>query len=182
MKIYTKFGDKGKTRLFGGEIVDKDHQRIEAYGTLDELNSVLGLALSRINDDYVARMLTRIQNDLFRISSILATPNEKSRQKLNQNVSPKDISYLEDQIDSMEQKLPGLQNFILPGGTESAAHLHLARTVCRRAERYLIKLSHNDKVDAGIIVYINRLSDLFFVSSRYMNHLQNVPDIPWQSA
>jgi cob(I)alamin adenosyltransferase len=181
MKIYTKFGDKGKTRLYGGEVVDKDHPRIEAYGTLDELNSIIGLAISSVEDSTISQILTQIQNDLFRISAILATPDQKTNEKLNQNVSTEDIGYLETQIDNLDEQMPVLQNFILPGGTESAAHLHLARTVCRRGERYLIKLFHHDNINPDIIVYINRLSDLLFVMARFMNHLKNVPDIPWKS-
>ncbi len=181
MKIYTKFGDKGKTRLFGGKVVDKDNPRIESYGTLDELNSVIGLAITGIKDTFVSAMLTRIQNDLFRISSILATPDDQTRQKLNQELSSEDISFLETHIDTMEEKLPALQNFILPGGSEPAAVLHLARTVCRRAERNLKTLSNHVDVDEEIMIYINRLSDLLFVCARYMNHLLNIPDVPWKS-
>ena len=179
MKIYTGFGDKGKTRLFGGEVVTKDHLRIEVYGTLDELNSVLGMIVSAIKSQGVIDLLTRLQNDLFRISSILATPDEAARQKLDQVVRSDDISFLEQQIDVMDDQLTPLQNFILPGGTTGAAQLHLARTVCRRAERHLTALTKQEKIDPDIAVYLNRLSDLLFVAARFINFEAGVPDVLW---
>jgi cob(I)alamin adenosyltransferase len=181
MKIYTKFGDKGQTSLYGGQVVAKDHPRIEAYGTLDELNSNIGLAACSISDEHVVEILTHIQNDLFRISSILATPEKKNNGKYARNISGDDITYLEKKIDMIDENLPALKSFILPGGSDSAAKLHLARTVCRRGERHLIHLSHEIEVDPDIIIYINRLSDLLFVMARHMNHINNVPDIPWKN-
>lgn len=180
MKIYTQFGDKGKTRLIGGNVVDKDHLRIEVYGTLDELNSHVGLAQCVIKTPLVNGILTRIQNDLFRISSILAAPDEKSLKTLGLSVSGDDIAFLEKSIDQMDGELPGLQNFILPGGSEAAARLHIARTVCRRAERHLTRLMHDTDVMPDILIYLNRLSDLFFVAARYVNHAEGIEDIPWQ--
>jgi len=180
MKIYTGFGDKGDTRLFGGQVVTKDHPRIEVYGTLDELNSVLGIILSGLRDKEFSEILTRIQNDIFRISSILATPDDKNRQKIEQKVEPDDIHYLEQIIDKLDSGLPQLKNFILPGGSETASFLHLARTVCRRAERYLTTLMKNEKIDGEIAVYLNRLSDLLFVSARYINDIEHIKDIPWK--
>jgi cob(I)alamin adenosyltransferase len=180
MKIYTGFGDKGNTRLFGGEVVTKDHLRIEVYGTLDELNSVLGMVISTIKNNLINDLLTRIQNDLFRISSILATPDEESRKKLDQAFKPDDIRFLENQIDIFDDQLEPLQNFILPGGTPGAAQMHLARTVCRRAERHLITLMKQEQIDSDIAVYMNRLSDLLFVAARFLNHTAGVPDAPWK--
>ena len=180
MKIYTQFGDKGKTRLIGGQIVDKDNLRIEVYGTLDELNSQIGLVLCKTKLPFVMEILTRIQNDLFRVSSLLAAPDEDSRSKLGFSVSSDDVAFLENSIDFMDGELPALQNFILPGGTEAAALLHVARTVCRRAERNLARLMHESEIAPEILIYLNRLSDLLFVAARYVNHSAAVPDIPWQ--
>lgn len=180
MKIYTQFGDKGKTRLIGGQIVDKDNLRIEVYGTLDELNSQIGLVLCKTKLPFIMEILTRIQNDLFRVSSLLAAPDEDSRSKLGLSVSADDVSFLENSIDFMDGELPVLQNFILPGGTEAAALLHVARTVCRRAERNLSRLMHEAEIAPEILIYLNRLSDLLFVAARYVNHSAAVPDIPWQ--
>ena len=180
MKIYTQFGDKGKTRLIGGDVVDKDHLRIEVYGTLDELNSQVGWTQCVINTPVVNEILIRIQNDLFRISSILAAPDEKSVRSLGFSVGAEDIDFLEKSIDRMDEELPPLKNFILPGGSEPASRLHIARTVCRRAERHLARLMHETDVMPDILIYLNRLSDLFFVAARYVNHLAGVPDIPWK--
>jgi cob(I)alamin adenosyltransferase len=179
MKIYTGFGDKGKTRLFGGEVVTKDHLRIEVYGTLDELNSILGLVASVVDLAELNDLVIRLQNDLFRISSILATPDASTRKKLNQFVREDDIKFIEQQIDKIDVQLEPLQNFILPGGTQGAAFLHLARTVCRRAERHLTALMQQEKIDSDIAVYLNRLSDLLFVTARFVNHMQGVPDVLW---
>ena len=179
MKIYTGFGDQGKTRLFGGEIVTKDNLRIEVYGTLDELNSILGMVISGIKHKEIIDLLTQIQNDLFRISSILATPDQNSLKKLNLTVVKDDIMFLEKKIDLIDAQLSPLQNFILPGGTQSAALLHLARTVCRRGERHLTLLTKQEEINPLIVVYLNRLSDLLFVTARYMNHIEDVKDIPW---
>jgi cob(I)alamin adenosyltransferase len=182
MKIYTGFGDKGRTRLFGGTVVDKDHLRIQVYGTLDELNSVIGLAISFEVDKALEKQLIEIQNDIFRISSILASPDEKSKKNLKQSVSQDDVNKIERWIDTLDEQLPVLKNFILPGGSKSASFLHLARTVCRRAERHLNTLSKTVNINGRIVIYINRLSDLFFVMARYANKEAHVEDVLWQKS
>ena len=179
MKIYTGFGDEGQTRLYGGTVVDKDHLRLQVYGTLDELNSVIGLAVSFEPNELLENQLIKIQNDIFRISAILSAPNEKSQKNLQQSVSQDDINKIEQWIDSLDEQLPPLQKFILPGGSKFASFLHLARTVCRRAERHLSTLSKTVAIDKRIIVYINRLSDLFFVMARYANKVANITDVMW---
>lgn len=181
MKIYTGFGDKGQTRLYGGTVVDKDHQRIQVYGTLDELNSLIGFIVSSKPSAVLERHLIELQNDIFRISSILAAPDEESQKKLKQNVSQEDITKIEQWIDVLDQNLPPLKNFILPGGTQIASLLHLSRTVCRRAERHLSTLGKTIPIDRRIAVYINRLSDLFFVMARYANHEADVEDVVWNN-
>ena len=180
MKIYTGFGDEGQTRLYGGKVVSKDHLRIEVYGTIDELNSLLGLVISQLADEHLHEQLMSIQNDLFQISAVLATPDQDTLKKLEKAPEPSDIKRLEQLIDRMDEKLEPLQNFILPGGTTTASFLHLARTVCRRAERRLTSLMATAEIDSDIIIYLNRLSDLLFVAARYVNYLAGVTDIPWQ--
>ena len=179
MKIYTGFGDKGRTRLYGGTVVDKDHLRIQVYGTLDELNSVIGVIVSFEPEEFLEKQLTEIQKDIFRLSAILAAPDEKSQKTLRQSVSQEDVNKIERWIDALEEQLPPLQNFILPGGSKIASFLHLTRTVCRRAERHLSTLSKTVPVDKTIIVYINRLSDLLFVMARYANKEAHVADVVW---
>ena len=154
MKIYTKGGDKGETGLFGGSRVSKNDQRIEAYGTIDELNSVVGLILSESHHSETADILLSIQSKLFIIGSELATPNDVKNNI--EKISHLDIEYLEGRIDHLEQYLTPLKNFILPGGCKSAALLHFARTVCRRSERRIVKISSEEKINSDIIVYINR--------------------------
>ena len=180
MKIYTGFGDEGQTRLYGGKVVSKDHLRIEVYGTLDELNSLLGLVISQLADEHLHEQLILIQNDLFQISAVLATPDRNTLKKLDKAPERSDIVRLEQLIDHMDDKLAPLQSFILPGGTTTASYLHLARTVCRRAERRLTSLMATAEIDNDIIVYLNRLSDLLFVAARYVNYRAGVVDIPWQ--
>jgi cob(I)alamin adenosyltransferase len=179
MKIYTGFGDKGRTRLFGGDVVDKDHLRIQVYGTLDELNSVIGVALTFEPDELLEKQLIGIQKDIFRLSAILAAPDEKSRNQLGKSVDRDDVKKLENWIDTLDEQLTPLQNFVLPGGSRFAAYLHLARTTCRRAERYLVTLSKTVHVDQHIEIYLNRLSDLFFVMARFANKQAQVSDILW---
>jgi cob(I)alamin adenosyltransferase len=188
MKIYTKTGDDGETGLFGGPRVRKDDLRIEAYGTVDELNAVIGLARSHSTaavgqenlPTEIDSLLADIQHALFDLGSQLATPDPKSRG--TNFVSDKQIESLEQAIDRFDSQLPPLKNFILPGGTSAAAWLHLARTVCRRAERYVVTLTHRDaeKIEPQILIYLNRLSDLLFVLARAVNQFAGQPDVPWQ--
>lgn len=178
MKIYTKTGDKGKTSLFGGERVDKDDIRVECYGTVDELNSIIGLTVSEITNTEVKKTLQQIQNDLFSLGGELATSIKK---EFISPINQKHIEFLENQIDHFEEKLPPLKQFILPGGSKGAALLHLARSVCRRSERLVVKSSKNNVISENIIIYLNRLSDLLFVLARFENDVNQIPDIPWDS-
>lgn len=181
MKIYTGFGDRGKTRLFGGEVVDKDHPRVEVYGTLDELNSWIGLIINAESDQKVKKVLFNIQNDLFNISSLIASPTEQDRKKLKFGI--KDINYqsIEKFIDEINEKLPPLKNFILPGGATLSSYYQISRTICRRAERNLVKIIKDNEVETEFIVYLNRLSDLLFVLARYANLNENIKEINWNS-
>lgn len=180
MKIYTKTGDKGETGLFGGPRVRKDHPRIEAYGIVDELNCVLGLARADGVGDDVDSLLARIQNELFSVGAQLASP-KPGASGLNA-ISTSHIEYLEQAIDRFEATLPPLKQFILPAGTRAAATLHLARTVCRRAERCVVSLDHlpNETVSPELIIYLNRVSDLLFVLARAVNQQAGVEDTPWE--
>ena len=181
VKIYTGQGDKGNTRLIGGRIVRKDNDLVEVYGTLDELNSVLGTVSSEKLNGKLKKRLHQIQSDLFLISSELAAPEIKDKKKFNLRFNEQYIHDLEDFIDEIQKQLPQLRNFILPGGSRPAALLHLARTVCRRAERRLVTLTQRKKTDPNILIYLNRLSDLLFVLARYTNQLQGKKDIIWDN-
>lgn len=180
MKIYTKTGDDGDTGLFGGPRISKDAPRIEAYGTVDELNSVLGLVRSHGAAPEVDSLLYRIQNELFNLGAQLATPNPVAKQ--TNMIGPSQIAGLEVAIDRYEESLAPLTQFILPGGTLAAAALHLARTVCRRAERRLITLvrQSSEPISPDLVIYLNRLSDLLFVLARAVNQAAGVADVPWQ--
>ena len=180
MKIYTKTGDKGETGLFGGERVSKDSLRISAYGTIDELNSVIGLAITEVGDKSVKENLLKIQNQLFVVGSDLATPEEEKTKKLNIQRTP--ASYyadIEKMIDEYDEQLEELRNFILPGGSKGAAMLHVCRTICRRAEREVVALKNSVTIGENIIIFLNRLSDLLFVLSRFENKVSNHPDTIW---
>lgn len=167
MKIYTRTGDQGETSLFGGRRVAKNDARIEAYGTVDELNSFLGaIAL----DDIPA-----IQSDLFEIGAHLASPGTSRFPGVDQSR----IEHLERSIDAMERELAPLTSFILPGGSPAAAQLHIARTVCRRAERRVVALEDDSSATQSTIAYLNRLSDWLFVAARFANHRAGVADVPW---
>ena len=181
MKIYTKTGDDGKTSLFRGGRVSKDHDRIEAYGSVDELNSVIGIVIAETSILQVKEVLTKIQNDLFVIGSDLATitENDSSMDKKIMRTSEEMILFLEKQIDYFDEKLKPLTNFILPGGSKSASYLHLARTVCRRAERKVVRLMNSVDISNKIMIYLNRLSDFLFVLSRFENQNANFPDTLW---
>ncbi len=179
MKIYTKFGDKGKTSLFGGTVVDKDNVRIEAYGTVDELNSFLGALTCQLEEDDIRDVLFSVQNQLFNIGSLLAA--DPSKKSFVPDLQEGDITFLENAIDDMNIHLPELKYFILPGGSNQVSSAHICRTICRRAERRVITLTNEDnKLSPLIIKYLNRLSDYFFVLARRIGQLQNVPEIKWQ--
>ena len=178
MKIYTKTGDKGTTSLIGGTKVPKSHLRIEAYGTVDELNSWIGLIRDQqINNDAVKELL-EIQDRLFTIGSLLAADPEKSRMKLP-SIKNEDVTFLEHKIDEMNEVIPELKSFILPGGHTTVSYCHVARCVCRRAERLIVNLNENSTLDNQIIIYINRLSDYLFTLARYLGHQLNISESPW---
>jgi cob(I)alamin adenosyltransferase len=182
MKIYTKTGDDGSTGLIGGERVRKSDRRIECIGAVDELNAALGWA-GVVASPQIGESIRAIQNDLFVVGSHLALPDHEAPK--NQWLPPLDeaiVTRLEMQIDAAEQALPALRNFILPGGAESAARLHLARTVCRRVERLLVNFSLDRPVSKIVLTYLNRLSDWLFVHARLENHRAQVPDLPWEKA
>jgi cob(I)alamin adenosyltransferase len=180
MKIYTKTGDNGETGLFGGERVSKDHIRINAYGTVDELNSFIGLAITEVKSQEIKDILIDIQNKLFVVGSDLATPENEKNKKLNiQRTSEDFITKAENDIDIITDKLEPLRNFILPGGSKGAALLHICRTVTRRAEREVVQLKKMDYISDNILIFLNRLSDLFFVLSRFENQVSGIPDTKW---
>ncbi|MCJ7554565.1 MAG: cob(I)yrinic acid a,c-diamide adenosyltransferase [Ignavibacteriaceae bacterium] len=182
MKIYTKTGDKGETGLFGGERVSKSNDRINVYGTIDELNAFIGLAITEINSNEIKTVLERIQNQLFVVGSDLAAPITKESEKLNITRTPEEYSLqVEKDIDYFNDKLDELRNFILPGGSKGAAYLHVCRTITRRAERKVVALNEQVKIGDNIIIFLNRLSDLFFVLSRFENKVSNIPDTIWNS-
>ncbi|MFA9191184.1 cob(I)yrinic acid a,c-diamide adenosyltransferase [Flavobacterium sp. FZUC8N2.13] len=185
MKIYTKTGDKGSTSLFGGTRVLKDHIRIESYGTIDELNSYIGLIRDQDIDVHYKSILIEIQDRLFTVGAILATPAEKETlkngtprlQKLG--IIPSDIELLEKEIDAMETELPQMTHFVLPGGHSTVSHCHIARCICRRAERLTVHLSHNETVPEIVISYLNRLSDYLFVLARKLTFDLNAEEVKW---
>ena len=177
MKIYTKGGDKGETFLYGGRRVSKDDLRIECYGTVDELNSFLGLLAAGINESDISSFLYKIQKQLFDIGSLLAADPGKSLAL--PEIKEEDILSIEQQIDNMSSQLPPLKTFILPGGSREVSYAHICRTICRRAERRCISLGHEEYVKEIIIKYLNRLSDFFFVLSRKIALDQGHDDIPW---
>ncbi|MBZ0201272.1 MAG: cob(I)yrinic acid a,c-diamide adenosyltransferase [Ignavibacteriaceae bacterium] len=181
MKIYTKTGDTGETSLFGGKRVSKDSLRIEAYGTIDELNSFIGNAVTEVKDAEIKNLLGKIQNMLFAAGADLATPETEKNKKLKiKRIPASYVSEMEKAIDYFETTLDPLKNFILPGGSKSAALLHVCRTVARRAERKVVQLNKTEQVGVNLIIFLNRLSDLFFVLSRFENKVSNIPDITWK--
>ena len=179
-KIYTKTGDKGQTSLIGGTRVPKDHIRIESYGTIDELNSHIGLIRDLLTEDQdMSALLLTIQNRLFSVSAELA--NEKYTHKKGVSViAESDVVFLEQKIDEMNEQLPALEKFILPGGHVIASQCHIARTVCRRAERCIVKLSHEAEVSESLIQFINRLSDFMFLLARKILKDFNKMEIVWE--
>ena len=179
-KIYTKTGDGGKTSLIGGTKVPKSHIRIESYGTVDELNSYIGLCGDLIEDGQSKIVLKEIQDRLFTIGSSLACDPEKEPLMKIPDLIEEDIVFLEKDIDRMMEALPPLKFFVLPGGHPGVSTLHIARCVCRRAERICVHMSEDDIfVDELVIKYLNRLSDYLFALSRYVCHLLNVPEVKW---
>lgn len=180
MKIYTKTGDKGTTGLFGGKRVSKDDIRVEAYGTVDELNSAIGLLIAHCSHQSIVEFLNKIQNELFVLGSHLASDPSKKNAHIP-DLKPSMISDLENAIDSMDKEIPELKFFVLPAGSVSIATTHLCRTICRRAERRIVTLSHHAAVDESIIIYFNRLSDYLFTLSRFIAKLDGVEEVPWVS-
>ncbi len=179
MKIYTKTGDRGDTRLFDGTKVRKHDDRVEAYGDVDELNSFIGAAASFLKDDALATMLADIQKDLFSVGAQLADPGSKSQNRGKFQVPKERVEALEKAIDMFETELPPLRQFILAGGGSTGAFLHIARTVCRRAERRVVSLSEKVEVNPIVIEYLNRLSDFLFVMARVVNHREGKQEILW---
>lgn len=178
MKIYTKTGDQGTTSLFGGKRISKDDIRIDAYGTVDELNSHIGLLIASFNDQKLHNEWIYLQSRLFTVGSNLASDPDK--EMVVPDITNVDIEALEKSMDWMDTHLTPLKNFIMPSGSTAIAQAHVCRTVCRRAERIITALSRVSKVDPIIIVYINRLSDYFFIVARYIAYLENVEEILWK--
>lgn len=180
-KIYTRQGDEGLTSLSGGQRVPKDSLRVATYGTVDELNSAIGVALASGLCERLAEVLPPIQNELFHLGSDLSFLEEDKAKYTIPQIESRHVVNLESLIDEMSAVVGPLQNFILPGGSIGAAHLHMARTICRRAERDVITLSREEPIGAYVIQYLNRLSDALFVMSRYENHIRGVAEPLWDS-
>lgn len=185
MKVYTKTGDKGTTALFGGTRVPKDHIRIESYGTLDELNSWIGLIRDQDITHTHKTVLIEIQDRLFTAGAILATPPDKETLKNGQprlniaRIKDEDIAYLETSIDEMEAGLQPMTHFVLPGGHTTVSYCHVARCVCRRAERLSVQLSHEEPIDENVLRYLNRLSDYLFVLARKLSAELQAEEVKW---
>jgi cob(I)alamin adenosyltransferase len=183
VKIYTKTGDAGETGLFGGGRVPKDDPRVQAYGEVDEANATIGFAAALEPQTFESQLLQTIQRDLFTIGAELATPDPaklgKALARSGAAIGASEVGALEDVIDNHQAQLTPLKNFILPGGIPKAAAFHLARTVCRRAERAVVTLSRAEKINPSIIHYLNRLSDLLFVLARAVNAQAGRPDVAW---
>ena len=178
MKIYTKAGDKGETSLFGGKRISKNSLRIEAYGTVDELNAQLGVARTLKPPLEIGNLLEQLQNQLFTLGADLATPFDAASSNI-QRIQQEHIDDLERAIDQVETHLKPLQTFILPGGQPLSAQLHVARTVCRRAERLICSLAKVENIGKFPLIYLNRLADLFFVLARYVNVIAGTEDVQW---
>lgn len=185
MKIYTKTGDKGTTALFGGTRVPKHHLRIESYGTVDELNSYIGLIKDQAIDNDTKNALIKVQHDLFTLGAMLATPPEKEtlksgKERLNiPKVTESSIQFLEDEMDFMNTKLPQMTHFILPGGHTTVSFCHIARCVCRRAERLSVSLSEEEEINSDVLKYLNRLSDYLFVLARKLSQDLSAEEVKW---
>jgi len=180
-KIYTKTGDDGTTALGGGQRVAKDALRIETFGTVDELNAQIGVAIAAGLETTLAEELTRVQNELFNLGSDLCILEADKEKRAVPQIEQRHIHALEATMDRMTEVLGPLTNFILPGGSPGAGHLHVARTVCRRAERLAVALAREEAVGALVVTYLNRLSDALFVMARWENRHRNVPDVTWNS-
>jgi cob(I)alamin adenosyltransferase len=180
-RIYTRKGDRGQTSLGAGERLSKDAPRVAAYGTVDELSSTLGVALASGLEERLASELRRIQNELFHLGADLCVREEDKERQPGPRVEERHVEALERTIDELNRDLPPLANFVLPGGTPGAAHLHVARTVCRRAERLLVALMREEPVGTQTLPYLNRLSDALFVMARWENRRQGVDDLLWDS-
>lgn len=178
MKIYTKKGDKGETSLIGGVRVPKHHIRIDSYGTIDELNSNIGIVRSGVKDDMNTNVLAEIQDRLFTIGSLLASAPQSNM--IVPDLHESDITLLENTIDAMNTELPELKSFILPAGSLEISYCHVVRCVCRRAERLVVLLNENEEVHPLIIPYLNRLSDYFFVLARYVGFKQQITEVAWK--
>ncbi len=181
MKIYTKTGDEGETHLFDGTRVSKSSLRVEAYGTVDELSSHIAVIVSFDIPKTDKDNLLNINRLLYLIGTDLATPFQSKQDSKIERLSEQNISLIEKLIDLYSEKLPELRNFILPGGCFESAFVHIARTVCRRAERRVVELETKEKVNHNIVVFLNRLSDFLFVFARYINMIRNIPDTVWDS-
>ncbi len=180
MKIYTGFGDKGSTSLWGGEVVKKNDPRVNAYGALDELNSAVGLLRSINTTAEIDTVLKIRQNEIFNLSSEIAASAKKQEIELPNKITHKHIQTLESEMDSWAEELPPLKKFILPGGSMAAAQAQVARTVCRRAEREMIGINDTGKLRAVCLIYINRLSDWFFLLARKCNQIEGATDVHWE--
>ena len=178
-KIYTKTGDKGQTSLIGGTRVPKHHIRIESYGTVDELNSYIGLVKDQQIDAHSQAMLQEIQDRLFTIGSSLASDPEKSKMKIP-DLKEEDVTLLEKEMDKMDEFLPEMRSFVLPGGHTTVSYCHIARCICRRAERNTIHLAEENFVAPLVVQYLNRLSDYLFVLSRFLTYQLNAKETPWK--
>lgn len=181
-KIYTKTGDKGGTSLIGGVRVPKNHIRIESYGTVDELNSYIGMVSDMSQNEQIGGWLREIQDRLFTVGSVLATSPDKEVKMKLPDLHDEDVTWLEQRIDEMNAHLPEMRSFILPGGNLASSTCHVARCVCRRAERICVAMQEqNEYLPPLIIQYLNRLSDYLFVLARYLSHINNAPEIPWRA-
>lgn len=180
-KVTTRTGDDGTTALSSGRRLAKDHLRIEAYGTVDELNSILGVALAEGLSDPLPDELERIQNELFHLGSDLAMPRDGEASFAVPRIEQRHTDALEAGLERLEGDLPALENFVLPGGSPGAARLNVARAVCRRAERIAVRLAREEDVGPDAVRYLNRLSDYLFVAARYENQVRGVPDVLWNS-
>lgn len=178
MKIYTRKGDSGQTSLIDGDVVNKHNLSVDAYGTIDELNSFLGLLKDYIKDDKIKDILNKIQIKLFSIGSILASGKNKNISE-KVKIEKKDVEYIELEIDRLNKDLPELKNFVIPGGHKTSSYSHVCRSICRRAERKISELNNKSSVDSNILAYVNRLSDFFFVLSRFLKHSDNVSESHW---
>lgn len=185
MKIYTKTGDKGTTALFGGSRVPKHHIRIESYGTVDELNSYIGLIRDQEVSPHTQEVLVKIQNELFTLGAMLATPPEKEtlksgKERLNiPKINQSSSEFLEQEIDTMNSELPPMTHFVLPGGHQTVSFCHVARCVCRRAERLVVALQEQETVHSDILMYLNRLSDYLFVLARKLTQDLKAQEVKW---